>query len=93
MTIHILLFKFCILFQRALSLLQDGSLGLEKLCPAQLELEQVFREDREADDKREPAERLLVGDESGKNLQDGRGGRQVVEERSRGHQEGHAHAR
>jgi hypothetical protein len=79
--------------QRTLSLLQNGPVRLEELCPPQPEPEQVLREDREADDERQPAEGLPVGHEPRQDLQDGRGGGKVVAKGSHGHQEGHAYAR
>ena len=59
------------LLQRAFSLLPDSAFRLEELSPAQSESEQVLREDREADDERQPTEGLPLGDEPGQDHQDG----------------------
>ena len=52
----------------------------------------MFREDREADNERQPTEGLPLGDEPGQDHQDGRGGGKVVEEGPCRHQEGHGQA-
>ena len=53
----------------------------------------MFREDGEPEEQREHEERVLMGDEPGKDRQDGRGDRQVEEEGPPGHQTVHVSSR